>query len=471
MSARILVVDDNPLNVKLLAAKLALDYYIVSTADSGVAALKQLEAEQPDIVLLDVMMPEMDGFETCVKIKSNPATAHIPVIMVTALSDVEDRVRGLKAGADDFLTKPINDLALMARVRSLLRLKMLMDEWRLREATSQEFMTPAPDEETSLSQYVGSHVLVLEDEEADRDFIVRTLESLSIQVTATSTIAETVATAQNRNYDLVFASISLKNEDGLRICPQLRTQESTRQLPILLIANETEINHLAKGLDLGANDYLMRPLDTNELLARTRTQLRHKRQYERLRRNYENSLTLSLVDPLTGVFNRRYLDAHLPKMMARSKSSLKPLAALMIDIDHFKQVNDRHGHDQGDAVLKAVATSITNSLRPSDLVVRMGGEEFAVIMPETDLSVALIIGERLRERIAGLAIPARNPNDPLRVTVSVGVACLAENDHGAEVDALLKRADAALYMAKNQGRNRVVGEPAGAVKNAETGHA
>ncbi len=138
MSARVLVVDDILPNVKLLEAKLSSEYYDVLTATSGLEALEKVKNDAPDIVLLDVMMPGMDGFEVCHKIKSNPAYAHIPVVMVTALTDATDRVKGLEAGADDFLSKPLNDTALMARVRSLVRLKMTVDEWRVRENTASQ---------------------------------------------------------------------------------------------------------------------------------------------------------------------------------------------------------------------------------------------------------------------------------------------------------------------------------------------
>ncbi|HEU0118662.1 MAG TPA: PleD family two-component system response regulator [Alphaproteobacteria bacterium] len=454
MTARILVVDDNPLNLKLLAAKLARDYYIVSMAENGAQALHKIRNDKPDIVLLDVMMPEMDGFEVCRQVKSDPETEHVPIVMVTALADVADRVKGLKAGADDFLTKPINDTALMARVRSLLRFKMIMDEWRLREATSNQLVGAVPGEEADLAAYAGGNVLVLEDNAAERQLITETLATVSVRVTFAGTIDEAIATAGAGSFDLVFASLDLSAEDGLMICPQLRTHEATRQIPILLIGNEAEMPRIAKGLDLGANDYLVRPLDTNEILARTRTQLRHKRYYDRLRKNYEDSLALSLVDPLTGAFNRRYLEAHLPKMMARSKSSFKPLSTLMIDIDHFKKVNDTYGHSVGDNVLRSVAGSIINSLRPSDLVVRMGGEEFAAIMPETNLPSALAIAERLRERIASLAI--QNREETFNVTVSIGGACIYEGNES--VEEILKRADAALYQAKETGRNKVVGD-------------
>src|ERR1700751_1251639 len=133
MSARVLVVDDIAINIKLLEAKLSSEYFDVLSASSGSAALQIADAELPDVILLDVMMPRMDGFEVCRELKANPRTADVPVVMVTALSDVANRLRGLEAGADDFLTKPVNDIALFARVRSLVRLKRMMEEWRLRQ--------------------------------------------------------------------------------------------------------------------------------------------------------------------------------------------------------------------------------------------------------------------------------------------------------------------------------------------------
>src|SRR6267143_1743296 len=169
MPARILVVDDDPLNVELLTIKLEREYYVVSTAADGFEALVKIEAEQPDILLLDVMMPALDGFDTCRRIRADPVMAHIPVVMVTALSDVADRVKGLEAGADDFLTKPINDLALKARVRSLLRLKMIRDEWRLREATYNQLVGSPEDD--GVTDITGGNAVVLEDQASDRELI------------------------------------------------------------------------------------------------------------------------------------------------------------------------------------------------------------------------------------------------------------------------------------------------------------
>lgn len=455
MSARILVVDDNPLNVKLLAAKLAKDYYAVMTAEDGAAALRKAVNDQPDIILLDVMMPEIDGFEVCQRLKADPVTRHIPVVMVTALSDTADRVRGLEAGADDFLTKPINDVALMARVRSLLRLKRIMDEWRLREATAAQFAIPAVQEENP-DDAAGGRVLLLEDNVNERRRIEEILSPVVSSVTTVATVGEALAEVQDGTYDLVMASLDLSHEDGLLLCGQMRALDVTRTLPILLMANNNEIDVVARGLDLGANDYLLRPLEGSELVARTRTQLKQKRHYDQFRKNYEQSLALALVDPLTGAFNRRYLDIHLPRLIARCHAAQKPVSVLYLDLDHFKQINDAHGHPAGDAVLKEIVNRVSFNLRPQDLIVRLGGEEFAAILPEIERKKALEVGERLRAAVA--AAPCQTSADVcLPITISIGVASL-EPKGSDTPESLLRRADEALYRAKQTGRNKVVGE-------------
>src|SRR6201992_2975518 len=163
MSARVLVVDDVPANVKLLEARLSAEYFDVATANSGIEALAICERAECDIVLLDVMMPDMDAFEVCRKLKSNPATHHIPVIMVTALDQPSDRVAGLEAGADDFLTKPVTDVALISRVRSLARLKMVTDELRMRAVTSKEIGIQKPENDTIADAGRGGRILIVDD--------------------------------------------------------------------------------------------------------------------------------------------------------------------------------------------------------------------------------------------------------------------------------------------------------------------
>jgi two-component system cell cycle response regulator len=454
MSARVLVVDDVLPNVKLLAAKLTREYFDVITAFNGPEALERIKKEAPDIILLDVMMPGMDGFEVCARIRSDPATMHIPIVMITALSDAADRVRGLEAGADDFLTKPVNDIALFARVRSLVRLKMMMDEWRLRESTSGQF--GILDQTLTVRNETAAHarILVVEDSPIDLEKIAETLRRDTDSVVAADTSAKAMDLGLSEDFELIVVSLTLLHEDGLRLCSQLRSHERTRQAPILLIADEGDLSRVAKGLELGANDYLLKPIDRNELLARVRTQVRRKRYHEKLRHNYEQSLSMALTDSLTGVFNRRYVSAHLPRLLERSWESQKPVAILMFDIDHFKTVNDTYGHGVGDEVLREVASRTNRNLRNFDLVARYGGEEFIVVMPDTDRDAAFAVAERLRRRVGEETFPVSASVGEITVTVSIGVAVV--DGVGDTADAILKRADDALYQAKRSGRNRTV---------------
>lgn len=457
MSARVLVVDDIAANVRLLEAKLAAEYFEVMSANSGQEALGLIDKQTPDIVLLDVMMPEMDGFEVCRRIRANPRTRFLPVVMVTALSDQADRVRGLEAGADDFLTKPVNDLALFARVRSLVRLKMIMDEWRMREQTSGQFEVFSSEAEPSEEEHQGAKILLVENfaPAAQRISGILAVDKDVVEVAVNS--ADAMQRATKGQYDLVITGLQVGEEDGLRLCSNLRSHEETRQVPILLIVDEFEMPRLVKGLDIGVSDYLMKPIDANEMLARVRIQVRRRRYQDRLRANYERSLSMALTDVLTGVYNRRYAMRHMEGLMKRVGDTGKALSVLICDLDRFKAVNDTYGHAAGDAVLKQFAQCCTQSMRNIDMVARYGGEEFLILLPDTDGENAVKAAERLCKKVA--ATPMDIPEAPggkLNVTVSIGVACTSETMPGEE---LIKLADAALYRAKEGGRNKVCADP------------
>jgi two-component system cell cycle response regulator len=458
MTALILVVDDLEPNVKLLEAKLAAEYYDIITASDGYKAIEMAKQHSPDLILLDVMMPGMDGFTACRQLKSMPETAHIPVVMVTALSEPSDRVQGLQSGADDFLTKPINDVQLLARVRSLLRMKQLIDELRLRGQTSSEIGEVTGINLTELGNIHGSNILLVDDDVVEGRNIIARLEAEGLKVSQATSAAEATQLAGQVTFDLTLISTQLMDSDGLRLCSQFRSQEITRHIPQIIMVDEHDTKHLVKGLEMGVNDYLMSPVDVSEMACRVRTNIRRKKYQDALKASYQQTVTMAIKDNLTGIYNRHYLEAHLKNLAASSLDKAKPLSALMMDMDYFKSVNDGFGHDVGDEILRQLAQRISSQLRASDMVARFGGEEFVVVLPGAPLHIAREVAERIRITVESTPFAISHPQGQLFKTVSIGT-CMLEHYAGAPeglVDELIKGADEALYKAKHNGRNRVI---------------
>ncbi|MDM9629432.1 PleD family two-component system response regulator [Rhizobium sp. S152] len=453
MTARILVVDDIPANVKLLEARLVAEYFDVLTAADGYQALAICEKNQVDLVLLDIMMPGMDGFEVCERLKANPKTAHIPVVMVTALDQPTDRVHGLRVGADDFLTKPVNDLQLISRVKSLLRLKTLSDELRIRAETAQ---TMGIDELLRTSEGRGEdagQILLVDGRANSQERIVKALKPIA-DVSAISDPQAAIFEASEHPFELVIVNANFEDYDPLRLCSQLRSLERTRFLPILIITEQGDDAMVVRALELGVNDYIVRPVDPNELVARSLTQMRRKRYNDRLRASVKETIELAVTDPLTGLSNRRYLDNHLSTLFNRSMARGRPLSVLLTDIDRFKLVNDTYGHDAGDDVLREFASRIRSTVRGADLACRYGGEEFVVVMPDTSPEVAAAVAERLRAAVETAPFVLKPSGQELHMTASFGISSRIASV--ITPGQLMKQADLALYEAKNGGRNRVV---------------
>lgn len=457
MTARILIVDDIVVNIKVLEAKLRAEYYEVLSAASGPEGLEIARTQYPDLILLDVMMPGMDGFEVCRRLKAEPATAHIPVVMLTALDGVEDRIKGLEAGADDFLTKPIDETALLARIRNLVRLKLTRDELRVRQDTVNSLADIAP---VIASEVEGTRsILLLEDLDSSAQRVTQALKhSLDVDVIHVRNAQQAFAAMVNAAPDLIILTLTSQSFDGLRVCSQIRSLDFLRQVPLLVVGEEVQKDVLIRALDLGVNDYLLRPIDRNELIARVTTQFRWKTYSDRLRETYRQSLELAATDPLTGLNNRRFLASHLARQITRAQETRKPCSILMIDVDHFKRINDTHGHQAGDEVLKSLSERLRFNIRGIDLACRFGGEEFVVVMPEADMATAERVGERLREAIASRPFDLGPGKGQIEVTASIGVASCEAAD--TTPDGFIGRADKALYAAKSAGRNKVVGQAA-----------
>ncbi|HRW29399.1 MAG: PleD family two-component system response regulator [Alphaproteobacteria bacterium] len=455
MTARVLVVDDVLHNVKLLEAKLRSEYFDVLTAMNGLDALEIIEKEQPDIILLDVMMPGMDGFEVCRRVKQNPAVAHIPIIMVTALDQPKDRVMGLEAGADDFLTKPIQDLPLFARVKSLVRLKVLMDELRMRNSTGAAFGGVGTNDNNTPIKFDGSKILLIEDYERVANRIISYLENTVGTIDLDTVNDGKIETQNLEQYDLFIISLSLREADGLRLCSSLRSTEVTRHTPILVLIDDGDNKNLIQAMELGVTDYVTRPIDGNELVARVKSQIRHKRYADYLRGKMKKNMEMAVTDAVTNLYNRHFLDTHLENIFSAANEKQTNVSLLMLDIDHFKKINDTYGHASGDEVLEEFSKRISSNIRSIDLAARYGGEEFVVVMPETDAGFALFIAERLRKTISDEPFRISGSDQPITVTVSIGVSIVSESCNTKEK--LFAEADKGLYKAKETGRNKVCG--------------
>jgi two-component system cell cycle response regulator len=279
------------------------------------------------------------------------------------------------------------------------------------------------------------------------------LEAAGYEVTLCESGQAAFEASQTTRFDLIVTAIEIAGEDGLRLCSQFRSREATRHVPILMILDDLDLQRLAKGLDLGVTDYVVKPVDRNELGARVRTQVRRRRYHDRLRAMLDRSVSMAFTDSLTGVYNRRYMNAHLDRKLMEIAETGKPVSVMLFDIDHFKRVNDTHGHATGDTVLKTLADRVSGSVRETDLLARYGGEEFVLVMPATDADIALKVADRLRARLA--AEPVAVGALELEVTISAGVA--STFDPSETPDSLLERADMALYRAKQNGRNQVFG--------------
>ncbi len=452
MSGRILVVDDVAANRDLLRAKLGTAYYDVLVAESEQEGLELAARAQPSIVLIDVMMQTIDGFAVCEKLKANPDTAHIPVIMVTAIEDPEDRTRGLDVGADDFLVKPIHDLALFARVRNLMRMKFVIEELQMRSEAARDLGLASelgPIEPTPAQ----SVLIAAPDNETGARWGNALHGQLSVGASwATDCVAIEARIAQDVPDAVVVHQRLADGADGLKLLAHIARAMPTRHCALLFVVDDDDMRTAAKALDLGAWDYLMAPYDPFELAVRMRSQLRRKLYSDKLRTNVQDGLRLATRDPLTGLYNRRYAQHQLGIMMKRAREERADFALMILDLDFFKQINDRHGHDAGDEVLAQVARRLQENVRGIDLAVRLGGEEFCLALPGTGREDAREAGERIRNAVCGETFLLRD-GAAIDCTVSIGIAVAAGG--AGDVDALLRSADRALYRSKSDGRDRV----------------
>ena len=574
MTGRILIVDDISTNRIVLKVKLAASYYDVIQARNGQEALDLARKELPDLILLDLRMPDMSGIDVCRQLKADVTTHDIPVILITGAGDPATKLDGLRAGAEDFLIKPVDERTLLARVRSLLRVRNAQAELAARDQTCRtlgfaETMAPmtlpgrvvlisddirasrrlaerirgfvphdvglmtVADALGGRSRKTGSRSVYAMDEMAgdtppDRYTDTPPVEarpdaSARFQTVpghrpspfgspdsaasdarppglseasgpfglsgapgshsaaspgagspnasspgasspdAASPVSDTTngdaprpipASASPAGADVYIVLGSPgHSQKAIGLLTDLRSRDPSRNAAIMLLAPGDEDGLPATALDLGANDVLPDRAEPEEIALRLELLIKRKKVADRLRATVSRGLEMAAVDPLTGLYNRRYAQHHLTQLRERSRRTARPFALMILDVDRFKRINDAHGHRAGDKVLVEIAKRLSSNLRRVDLVARYGGEEFLIALPDTTLDNAMIAAERLRNRIESVAFDLPGQAGQIRVTASIGLA-LSIDEHDTN-DALLDRADSALYSSKSAGRNLV----------------
>ena len=457
MLGRILITDATATNRIILKVKLGDAFYEPLLADSGMACLGLARSEAPDLILLDLTLPDLPGLEVLEQLRADPRTRTIPVVALTASRESALRVAALKAGAEDVLPKPVNDRILLARIRNLLRARdaagLMTQAWGSdAPGVLQLSEAPATFETAGTIGLFASrpglavswkHLLQLQ--MRDRLAVLSRENLLSLP-----------GEMGDGAPDVYVLDVDNEQQaGGLRLMTELRSHPPARHSAFCVVVPDGDEGTTVMAYDLGAEDVVPRSLLDSELAPRLRTLLRRKRQGDRLRATVEDGLRLAMIDPLTGTHNRRYAMPRLAGIAAQAAAEGVDFAVMVVDLDRFKLVNDRYGHAAGDTVLVEVARRLTDNLRMTDLLARIGGEEFLVALPQTSLAEAQRVAERLRSVVGDR--PVRLPDGTaLKVTVSIGVSvCPPQEAEPDRVAALVDRADRALLNSKTAGRNVV----------------
>lgn len=446
---RVLVVEDHPVNQQVIQSQLEHMGLQVSLACDGAEGVERLQNESFELVLMDIQMPVMDGYEATRAIRRfNP---DIPIVALTAAALVEDRNKAMQAGMNGHLGKPFTAEQLFGYLRVWLQTRKVaiapdMDAGGQMERESAEHPATPVD---SLSLDQKRTVLIVDDMAANIRVLANLLkDDYTIQVANQGQKALEIAQGDSPP-DLILLDVVMPEVDGYQVCKELKNNSLTSHIPVMFVTAMDEISDQQKGLDLGAVDYITKPFHAELIKARVRNHMRLKIKTDLLDE-------MSHIDGLTQIANRRSFNNVLQRELKRHERNGQPLGLIMLDIDHFKRFNDHYGHGRGDECLIKVAAALQQVIkRPGDLLARYGGEEFAVILPETDPRGVRQVAEDLRAAVEAMKYPHAYSKVAEHVTVSVGGTAQTITANTGMQD-VLDIADAALYAAKEQGRNRTV---------------
>lgn len=464
MPGRVLIIDDLATNRIILKVKLSAAYYEVVQAASPEDAVAQMSTLRPDLILLgshvadrqkhdDTNTPQAHALAHSIQMlqKRDDGAAPTPVVvMVGDDADKGTRIRALQAGATDVLARSLDDQILLAKMRSLMRQRISDQELRQHSLSANALGFAEAQQGFAAT---GQIVLVTENKPAARTMRTR-LAPHSKHTLHIKNSGEIMGKAQMQGADLFIIHVQPGEEaNGLRLLSELRANSRARACPIVALLPACSSAITANLLDLGAEDVMCLAMHPHEIALRLNEQIARKWDADRLRDQMNDGLQAAVIDDLTGIYNRRYAMSYLDRLIRSPENASRTFAVMIADLDYFKQINDTYGHPGGDAVLRRVAQLLRNHLGKHDLVARIGGEEFLIVVPDADQSVANEIATQLCALVRDTPITLPGQRGSAHVTISIGLA--AGTVHYASAQDILSQADRALYQSKAAGRNTV----------------
>ena len=465
MAGSIIVIDGIATNRIMLKVQLSAAYYHVVPAErlEGIESL--VRRVQPGLILCALSLPDGSAIDLRRRLSSDPKLENIPVIAVVGQNDRAGRLDALQAGIDEVLSQPISDAILQARIRALFRIRNTQSELANAAPAVPGGFAEADTrfERPNASQPASTARLVFLSGAAKRaQARCERLEkrgSFDARAVHPEQFRKIVSGGQP---DVVAVDLpACGTGPGMNLLADLRSRNGTRNAAVIALTDPADPEQVAQALDRGADDAIPADVCDHELALRIGTQLRRKTLTDRMRSNLQAGLQAALTDPMTGLYNRRYALPQLAELVRQAGEQGTPVAVMLADLDHFKQINDRFGHQAGDEVLIETAARLGLHLRPDDVLARIGGEEFLILMPDVQPIEAMRAARNTCSAIKEAPFRSRHCDLPIRTTISIGLVMAHPGENGLPadpdqvIDRLLAQADRALYRAKQSGRNRV----------------